>query len=84
MISEQDLQRATLALRVATNLVKTAPVAKNHVAVIKMAVAATTSELIQGSCLDQLQEFFRAAAQQKIVDKMAVATLQDLVSLKSQ
>jgi cullin-associated NEDD8-dissociated protein 1 len=84
MISEQDLQRATLALRVATNLVNTAPVAKNHVNVIKMAVTATTSELIQGSCLDQLQEFFRAAAKQKIVDKVAVSTLQDLVSLKSQ
>jgi hypothetical protein len=34
MISESDLQRATLALKVATNLVIAAPVARNHVQVI--------------------------------------------------
>lgn len=84
MISEQDLQRATLALRVATNLINTAPQAKNHANVIKQAVNATTSELIQGACLDQLQEFFRTAAKQKVVDRQAVQTLQELVSLKSQ
>jgi len=35
MISESDLQRATLALKVATNLVSADPVASNHQMVIK-------------------------------------------------
>lgn len=84
MISESDLQRATLALKVATNLVTTAPAARNHTQVISAAVQATTSDLIQGSCLDQLQEFFRQASKQKVVGKDSVTKLLDLVSLKSQ
>lgn len=59
MISESDLQRATLALKVATNLVMAAPTARNHTQVIFQSVNATTSDLIQGACLDQLQEFFK-------------------------
>lgn len=50
MICENDLQRATLALKVATNLIQIAPAAQNHVSVLTAAVNATASELIQGSC----------------------------------
>jgi len=46
MISENDLQRATLALRVATNIVATDSNPKNHSVVLKQAVAITQSELI--------------------------------------
>lgn len=54
MISETDLQRATLALKVATNLLATDATPKNHQSVIKQAIQLTQSELIQGACLDQL------------------------------
>lgn len=69
MINESDLQRATLALRVATNLIGQDPTAKNHQQVIKHSVNITQSELIQGACLDQLQEFFKIASSNKIIDK---------------
>jgi hypothetical protein len=84
MISESDLQRATLALKVATNMVLTDGTAKNHQGVIKQSVQITQSELIQGSCLDQLQEFFKVAAKAKIVDKAQANVMLDLVSLKAQ
>jgi hypothetical protein len=84
MISESDLQRATLALKVATNLVQTDGAAKNHQKVIQNAVNITQSELIQGACLDQLQEFFKIAAKAKIVDKAQANKLLELVSLKAQ
>lgn len=84
MISETDLQRATLALRVATNLVATDSTGKNHVQVIFQAVKITQSELIQGACLTELQAFFMAAAKNKIVDANAANNLLELVTLKSQ
>jgi hypothetical protein len=46
-------------------------------------VAITQSELIQGACLTELQEFFRIAAASKIVDANAANTLLDIVTLKS-
>lgn len=46
MICDNDLQRATLALKVATNLISIAPAAQNHATVLKAAVTATASELI--------------------------------------
>lgn len=83
MISDNDLQRATLALRVATNIVATDSNPKNHTVVVKQAVSITQSELIQGACLTELQEFFKVSAANKIIDANSCTTLLELVNLKS-
>ena len=41
MISDSDLQRTTLALKVATNLLATDATPKNHLSVIKQAITLT-------------------------------------------
>lgn len=50
LISEQDLQQAAMAFKVASNLVVAAPVKSNHQQVITKAAQMACSELIQGAC----------------------------------
>ena len=49
MISDQDLQKANLALKVSTNVIQANNTPAAHQAVIGMAIQASSSELIQGN-----------------------------------
>jgi hypothetical protein len=58
MINDQDLQKANLALKVATNLIIANQNAQAHQAVIGMAIQASSSEMIQGNVKETIKNFF--------------------------
>ena len=84
LISDSDLQRMELAFRVASHLVRVQPSANAHKKILMKSIEACKSQLVQGSCLHQLFEFFKAAAQAKIVDSTVVSHLLSTITLKTQ
>lgn len=68
MISDQDLQRANLALKVATNLIQANKSQAVHNAVIAAAINASGSELIQGSVKETIKNFFKIASSSGVLE----------------
>ena len=73
MIDENDLdlQKANLALKVATNLVNSnnSPVA--HTSIVGKSIMTSSSELVTGPVYESLKNFFKVAASKGVVDSGA-------------
>lgn len=83
MISDQDLQRANLALKVATNLIQANKSQSVHNAVIGAAINASGSELIQGSVKETIKNFFKIASSSGVLESSTPQMLLNFVNLKS-
>ena len=84
MINDQDLQKANLALKVATNLIIANQNAQAHQAVIGMAIQASSSEMIQGNVKETIKNFFQVASKASVLENAASQMLLNFVNLKSQ
>ena len=86
MISDQDLQKANLALKVASNVILANNSPAAHQAVIGMAIQASSSELIQGNFTfkETIKNFFKVAATGGVLENGASQMLLNFVNLKSQ
>jgi len=51
LINDNDLQQASIALKVASNLVESVPQANVHQKAVNVAAEVAGSQLIQGACL---------------------------------
>ena len=84
MISDQDLQKANLALQVSTSLIQANRDRAAHRAAVGMAIQASSSEMIQGNVKETIKNFFRVAASSGVLEDGASQMLLNFVNLKSQ
>jgi hypothetical protein len=84
MINDQDLQKANLALKTATNLILANNAKAAHQAVIGMAITASSSEMVQGAVKETIKNFFKIAAGAGVLETAASQMLLNFVNLKSQ
>ena len=84
MISDQDLQKANLALKVATNLIHANQTASAHQAVIGKAIEASSSEMIQGTVKETIKNFFKIASKAGVLENATSQMLLNFINLKSQ
>lgn len=83
-ITDHDMSRTYLALKVASNLVKSSGVSALHSMTVKAAIKSVSNDQVTGSSLDALIEFFTLCAKNHIIDNVTVQSIMDTVSLKSQ
>ena len=84
MISDQDLQKANVALKIATNLIEANSDASAHRSTIAKAIDASSSEVITGSVKETIKNFFKVAAKAEMLEQGEVQMLLASVDLKKQ
>lgn len=83
-ITDADLQSTALALKVASQCLLITPQANEVQDVIDKSTLLSNSQLIQGSALVQLLNFFAACSNAGVVKDQTVTSLSNFVSLSTQ
>lgn len=84
MIDDQDLQKANLALKIATNLIQANNNKQAHQPVIGKAIEASSSEMITGNVKETIKNFFKVASTSGVLENAHCQMLLNFVNLKSQ
>lgn len=84
MIDDQDIQKATLALKIATNLIQASSDNSAHQSVIGKAIETSSSEMIQGNIKETIKNLFRVASSKGVIENAHCQMLLNFVNLKSQ